>query len=129
MMPSELPGQDPGQQDPQIAALIKALASMGGLQDQQGLLGQQQGQVADFMKPQGGQHTTGMGAAFGGLGDTIRSGVGAYRQSGLNDQQQGIAGQQGDARGQYMQALMRALGGGAPGGQASPLAPGAAPLP
>lgn len=127
MMAAMQQPQAGGGQNPQLAALIQALSAMGGLQDQQGLLGGRQKQNEEFMRDRPVDTGTGGGAALGSLGNVIRSYVGGQRQTNMNQQQQGIVGQQGAARNQYMQALMQALGaqGGGqqpqPGGQPDPL--------
>lgn len=92
-------------QDPQIAALIQALQGSASL-DQSDQLLQQQQQTAQANRSQAqGAHSYGAGA---GLGNGLAALFGGIHQSQLEGQQKENLGK----RDAYMDALIRALGGG-----------------
>lgn len=100
--------------DDQRAAMFRPFMDEGAALDQQ------LAQARALRNPASGQHSTGMGAALGGLGDVFRSISGAGQEQVIGGQQKQLRGDmQGEASsraGDYAKWL-RMRGNAGPGGQ------------
>lgn len=105
---------------PQDEELLSELMGLGTLGERGKLLEHQMAQAEALRQPVGGGHTTGLGAALGGLGDVFR-GVGAG-VGGMQGAQgmEALMGKKDVGRtkfakgvgGQDLAALLRGMGGG-----------------
>lgn len=94
---------------------IAELMGMGTLDERGSLLDQQLAQAQALRQPQSGPHSTGMGAALGGLGDAVRSFSGGIQELGLRDQQRGLLNQKDQGRQKFLEMLRQRQGGRVPG--------------
>lgn len=101
--------------DEQLAALLSSatpeeleqLFGMGTLDERGGLLDQQLAQAMALRQGGGRQHTTGAGAALGGIGDVL-NGVRSFQQEQqIRGQQQDLLGQKDAGRNLYVEMLRR----------------------
>lgn len=94
---------------------LQQLMGMGTL-DERGQLLQQQLQMADALRqPQAGEHSTGLGAALGGLGDVLRGTIGGIAGKQAMGKMEGLMGQKDAGRNTFLQAFLKGQRGGAAG--------------
>jgi hypothetical protein len=84
---------------------LQQLMHLGSLSEQQDIIKDQIAQAMALRKPSGVQHTTGLGALFGSLGDTLGNGLSVHRENQLRHQQHDLMGQQERARGLFADAM------------------------
>jgi hypothetical protein len=85
--------------DEELAQLFGA----GTLDERGALLNQQMMQAEALRKPSGQQHSTGLGAALGGMGDLARTIGGTMDMSRLQKEQEALLGQKDKLRQTYGQ--------------------------
>ncbi len=108
---------------------LQKMLGLGSMDERGDLIQQQMAQAMALRKPSQVQHSTGMGAAFGGLADVINGATGTYQMGQLQKQQGALLDQKDAGRGDYVKAMTDALrGGGQAGFAAYPGAPAAAPV-
>lgn len=90
---------------------LKQLLGMGTLDERGGIVQDQIKQAMAMRDPIAGQHSTGMGAALGGLGDVFRGIGGGVAEHGLRQQQQGLLAQKDAGRQSFGNLLIQALRG------------------
>lgn len=95
---------------------LAELIGLGTLDERGALLQDQMAQAQALRQPQAGHHTTGMGAALGGLGDVVRGFAGARQTTALGAQQAELLGQKDKGREMFLRALRQR-------GQVGPAAP------
>lgn len=88
---------------------LQKLLGLGTLDERGDQLTQQLMQAQALQNAQPGNHSTGMGAALGGLGDAINAGVGGYRQGQIQEEQQALLGQKDAGRNSYANLMIEAL--------------------
>lgn len=81
---------------------LAELIGLGTLDERGATIDQQLLQAQALQRPQTGPHSTGAGAALGGLGDAVRSWAGAFREHGLPG-----SGPDGGLRGQQAALLKK----------------------
>lgn len=109
--------------DPSLLALLQSLppeqlqAMFEPFQQEQSVLDQQMGIAGQMRQPQGGEHSSPMGALLGGLGNAVGNVGGAMMQAkGLGGQTALGGRQQGDATNRMRMILdILKQGQGAPG--------------
>jgi hypothetical protein len=87
---------------------IHQLMGLSTADEQEAQLQAQLQQAEELRRAKSGAHTTGLGAALGGLGDVVNSGIGAYQQHKLHGQEQDLLGQKRAGREKYLEILRRA---------------------
>jgi hypothetical protein len=101
---------------------MQQLLRLGTLNRQDDIIQQEIERAMAQGQPSKAQHTTGIGALFGGMGDAVR-GVGSeLRQRDLRGQQQANLDQEEQARNLFAQ-LLRRQGGGTLDAGIAPLTP------
>lgn len=83
---------------------LQQLLGMGTLDERGDLLQQQLLQAQALQNPTSGDHSTGMGAALGGLGDVFRSVGGGMQQNKAQGQQLDILGKKDAGRAAFARA-------------------------
>jgi hypothetical protein len=103
---------DPTQLSPELMQQLMALSTL----DEEGQgYDEQLAQAQALMQPVGGGHTTGLGAALGGIGDVLRSGIGAYKGSQAHKSKSELLGKKTAGRNAYANLLFGLGGGAQPG--------------
>lgn len=84
--------------DPMVEALLGKLRQARGLPAEQQLIQQQLERAYALQNTQPQHHTTGWGAAFGGLGDVVSAFMGARREKDLTGQRKALTQQEAEAQ-------------------------------
>jgi hypothetical protein len=86
---------------------LEELLALGTLDERGGLLQQQMAQAEALRQPSGRQHSTGLGAALGGIGDLTKFIGGTRQMDDLRAKQEALMGQKDAGRGLYANAIRR----------------------
>lgn len=86
---------------------LEQLLGMGTLDERGAMLNQQMAQAEALRQPSGQQHSTGWGAALGGVGDMARQIAGTRQMDALRQQQEALLGKKDAGRGLYVDAMRR----------------------
>lgn len=86
---------------------LEQLMGLGTMDERGGLLEQQLAQAQALRTNNSQGHSTGLGAAFGGVADMLNGYASGAQQKGLGAQQQGLLGQKDAGRNLYLELLRR----------------------
>ena len=86
---------------------LAQLMGMGTLDEQGSLLERQMAQAQALRQPSGQHYSTGLGAAFGGAGDILRSIQGVMQENRLRPKQESLLKQKEEGRRLFADLLRR----------------------
>lgn len=84
---------------------LAQLLGLGTMDERSQLLQQQLAQAEALRSGPQQHHSTGLGAALGGLGDVVKNVAGSMKAQKLNDQMAGLADEKDKRRQLYLKAL------------------------